>query len=248
MSPAFFKKKNQINLYKVQINLNEFNVRDTEKPPFNKIKCVALPSFCSPSQSSLAFLINSLRFEASSFKESICFWKQKQKIIMNRRFGPPLWLILSFRCRDKSVYCPYQNLFLAIFNVTRPRLPLKLPELVQEECSLPWFPTSVLTPLSLGQTWFAGSLGLNTTQQRIKNRALCNNVSYPGDWDYNKNSNEPIRNRNKCMHVKRGKTHNLVAWQKHLREVRKRREEREGMTVTSFTNCTSNFINQKVLE
>ena len=169
-------KKNQINLYKVQINLNEFNVRDTEKPPFNKIKRVALPSFCSPSQSSLAFLINSLRFEASSFKESICFWKQKQKIIMKRRFGPPLWLILSFRCRDKSVYCPYQNLFLAIFNVTRPRLPLKLPELVQEECSLPWFPTSVLTPLSLGQTWFAGSLGLNTTQQRIKNRALYNNV------------------------------------------------------------------------
>ena len=50
------------------------------------------------------------------------------------------------------------------------------------------------------------------------------------------------------MHVKRGKTNNLVAWQKHLREVRKRREEREGMTVTSFTNCASNVINQKVPE
>lgn len=31
-------------------------------------------------------------------------------------------------------------------------------------------------------------------------------------------------------------------------EEEKRREEREGMTVTSFTNCTSNFINQNVPE
>lgn len=42
-----------------------------------------------------------------------------------------------------------------------------LPELDQEECLLPWFPASVLTPLFQDHTLFAGSLELkqSLTQQ-----------------------------------------------------------------------------------